>query len=717
MSLNFAKIIIIWLEIFKKYHKTPKMSFSLRIFETMSFVNPAFLIALSAIAIPIIIHLIQLRKYKKIYFSNVSFLHSIEEQQRKTNKLKHLLVLLSRILTIIFIVLAFAQPYFPVNNEKINTGKNYISIYIDNSYSLERQGTNGTLFDEAKRKAREIASSYKSDDQFQLLGNEFSGNQQRWLSKESFFNSLAELKIRPESRNLKQVADRQKSMLDDKSGRSAKAFVISDFQQSFLKNTSSLSLDSSITWQMVMLDNTKNENLSIDSVWFYSPIHFPNSQENLVVKIHNYSDNDVDAFPYEIKINNQVVGVSNVNIPAESYILDTFIYKNKAIGWQEGVVSIKDQSLLFDNSYYFAYEIENSRKVSIIQGSEGSNYAEAVYKTEPFFETKSFNYQQIDYTFLNQSQIIILNEVDEFSSGFLSQLEKRLQASAVIVYFPNLKSELKSNELNAKFNLASLLPINSSKEKIENVNYTNDLFEGIFLKQNNTSLDLPSINKYYPFNTNGQLKEVLLSLSNGQSVLNKYNVSSGVIYQFAFPLKPMASDLPKHALLVPMLLRMGTIHHKISSISYFIGENNIIQIPGIEVNERLNNELQKGEFSIVTEIKNVNGTPQIIINDQLFDAGIYTLNQAKNAVAKLAFNANRNESDLTELKADKLGILLNDEAKVWKSGSASLAGIIKEETFGQRLWKICVILALFFMGLEILFIRLGDKFLDKKKNT
>ena len=67
------------------------MSFSLRIFETMSFVNPAFLIALSAIAIPIIIHLIQLRKYKKFYFSNVSFLHTIEEQHRKSNKLKNLL--------------------------------------------------------------------------------------------------------------------------------------------------------------------------------------------------------------------------------------------------------------------------------------------------------------------------------------------------------------------------------------------------------------------------------------------------------------------------------------------------------------------------------------------------------------------------------------------------------------------------------------------------
>jgi len=693
------------------------MSFPLRIFESMSFVNPAFLIALSAIAIPIIIHLIQLRKYKKMYFSNVSFLHSIEEQQRKTNKLKHLLVLLSRILTIIFIVLAFAQPYIPFHNEKVNTGKNYISIYIDNSFSLERQGSNGTLFDEAKRKAREIASAYKSDDQFQLLGNEFSGNQQRWISKESFFNTLAELKIRPESRTLKQVTDRQKSFLNDKSGRAKKAFVISDFQQSFVRNTTSIALDSSIDWQMVLLENSRNQNVSIDSVWFYSPIHFPNSQENLVVKIHNYSDNEIAAFPYEIKLNGQVIGVSNVNIPANAFVLDTFIYKNKAKGWQVGAVSIKDQSLAFDNTFYFTYEIENSRKVSIINGRDASNYAEAVFKTEPFFETKKFNYQQIDYTFLNQSQVIILNEVDEFSSGLLSQLEKKLQSNVVIVAFPNLNSELSYNTFYSKFQLATQLPINSNKTKIENVNYNNDLFSGIFIKQNNTSLDLPNINKYYPFKADGQLKEVLLNLSNGQSVLNKYNILNGVIYQFSFPLKPIASDLPKHALLVPMLLRMGTIHQKTSNIAYFIGENNIIQIPGLLANESQNNELSKGDFKMVAEVKNINGISQIYINDQINEAGIYELKQSNTVMAKLAFNANRNESNLTELNQDKLGELLNEVAKIWKTGNASLAGLIKEESFGQRLWKICVILALFFMGLEILFIRLGDRFLDKKKNT
>lgn len=691
------------------------MSFSLRIFETMSFVNPAFLIALSAIAIPIIIHLIQLRKYKKIYFSNVSFLHSIEEQQRNTNKLKNLLVLLARILTIIFLVLAFAQPYIPVNNEKVNTGKNYISIYIDNSFSMERQGKNGTLLDEAKRKAKEVAQSFKSDDQFQLLGNEFSGNQQRWLSKESFLKNVAELKVRPESRNLQQVSARQKSFLKEKTGKSAKAFIISDFQKSFVDNTYQADLDSNIDWQLITLENARNQNISIDSVWFYSPIHFPNSKENLLVKIHNYSESEISAFPYEIRLNGQVIGVSNVTIPAESYVIDTFIYKNKNTGWIEGNISIKDQSLSFDNDYYFSYEIEKSRKVALLQGTGASTFVHAVFNTEPFFETKAFNYQQIDYKFLEQAQLIILNEVDEFSSGLISQLEKALQKSAVIVCFPNLKSEQKTNEFYTKFGLSNSLPLLKTKEKIEKVNYTNELFEGIFLKQNNTSLDLPTVLSYYPFTKSGQLSEAMLSLPNGQSVLNKYNVAKGVVYQFAFPLKTSASDLPKHAILVPLLLRMGTIHHKADAISYFIGENSSIAIPGLVLDERVKNELSRASFSIVPEIKNLNGIEQIFVFDQLTEAGIYKLSQAGNTLAKIAFNSSRKESDLTALSSSKIDDLLKGNVKIWKTGDASLSGLIKDEAFGRRLWKICVILALFFMALEIAFIRFGDRFLEQKK--
>lgn len=688
------------------------MSFSLRIFESMSFVNPAFLFALSAISIPIIIHLIQLRRYKKIFFSNVAFLHSIEEQQRQSSKLKNILVLLARILTILFLVLAFAQPYIPFQNQVVHSGKNYISIYVDNSYSMDRQGANGSLFDEAKRKAKEISSSFKSNDEFQLLGNEFSGNQQRWVSRESFLKSLEELKIRPESRTLADVCNRQKSLLNGKIGNAQKAFIISDFQASFV-NTKPVS-DSTIDWQMVMLENKRNDNIGIDSVWFYSPLHFPGSQENLLIRIHNYSESEVNSLAYEVNINGQTLGIGNVKIPAESSIVDTFIFKNKTSSWQEGVVSIKDQSLSFDNNYFFSYNIESSRKVAVIQGTNASNYIQSVFQTEPFFTLKTFSFQQIDFNYLAESNIIILNEVDEFSSGLLTELEKSLKRSCVIVCFPSATSTLKINDFNSRFRLSKLLPSQKVNEHIDKINQNNALFENIFFEQDNVRADLPSILNYYPFDKSNSLPEVLLSLSNGQSVLNKYNINSGVIYQFAFPLQTNFTDFPKHALVVPTLLRMGTIHHRMDAISYTIGYNTSITLPSLIIDERVKHELRKGDFMIVPEIRTINGIDQIAVYDQLTEAGIYTFTLGESDFAKIAFNASRQESDLTTVDQDKLSTLLSSRSKIWNTGDASLSGLIKEETFGYRLWKICVIFALFFIGMEILLIRFGDRLLKQK---
>ncbi len=50
----------------------------------MIFANPIFLIALTALAIPIIIHLYNFRRYKKVYFTNVRFLTEIKQRKQKS---------------------------------------------------------------------------------------------------------------------------------------------------------------------------------------------------------------------------------------------------------------------------------------------------------------------------------------------------------------------------------------------------------------------------------------------------------------------------------------------------------------------------------------------------------------------------------------------------------------------------------------------------------
>jgi len=108
----------------------------------MEFVNPGFLYGLLAISIPVIIHLFNFRRFKKVYFTNVSFIKELKLQTQKQSRLKHLLILIMRILAIAAIVLAFAQPFIPVSENIINPHeKNAVSIYIDNSFSMQSESS------------------------------------------------------------------------------------------------------------------------------------------------------------------------------------------------------------------------------------------------------------------------------------------------------------------------------------------------------------------------------------------------------------------------------------------------------------------------------------------------------------------------------------------------------------------------------------------------
>src|SRR5882757_587182 len=132
----------------------------------MHFLYPAFLFALITLAIPVIIHLFNFRRYQKVYFSNVQFLKEIQEQQSSRRNLKERLILAARLLALFFLVLAFARPYISNQNTGNASRQNAVSVFVDNSYSMQTLNREGSLLDDAKQKAKEIASAYNINDRF-----------------------------------------------------------------------------------------------------------------------------------------------------------------------------------------------------------------------------------------------------------------------------------------------------------------------------------------------------------------------------------------------------------------------------------------------------------------------------------------------------------------------------------------------------------------------
>ncbi|HEX3384484.1 MAG TPA: BatA domain-containing protein, partial [Mucilaginibacter sp.] len=227
----------------------------------MHFLYPAFLFALAALAIPVIIHLFNFRKYQKVYFSNVQFLREVQEQQASRRNLKERLILAARLFAVLFLVMAFARPFIPGRNA-VNSGKQQaVSIFVDNSYSMQTLNKEGSLLDEAKRRAKEIASAYSINDRFQLLTQDFEGKHQRLLSRDEFNDATDAVKISPQSRTLQQIVDRQQGLLDEQLGVAKSAYIISDFQKN-MADATAVKTDNDIRYNLIQLKASELPNVA-----------------------------------------------------------------------------------------------------------------------------------------------------------------------------------------------------------------------------------------------------------------------------------------------------------------------------------------------------------------------------------------------------------------------------------------------------------------------
>ncbi|NJM93563.1 MAG: hypothetical protein HC842_01880 [Cytophagales bacterium] len=165
----------------------------------MEFKHPSFLFGLIALAIPILVHLFNFRKTKRIYFSNNILLRKITQSHQTKNRLKHLLVLAARCLALAFLVLAFAQPYWP--HQQARFAGDEVLVYVDNSPSMSRELSRGlTAWEAAVDHALSLPGIYPRSTRFRLITNDLNSSIGQGLGAGSWAEQVAELRLGQRSR-------------------------------------------------------------------------------------------------------------------------------------------------------------------------------------------------------------------------------------------------------------------------------------------------------------------------------------------------------------------------------------------------------------------------------------------------------------------------------------------------------------------------------------
>ncbi len=669
----------------------------------MSFVYPAFLWALAALAIPLIIHLFNFRRFRTVYFTNVRFLKNIQEETATRTRLKHLLILIARLFALAGLIFAFAQPFIPSKNKEVNTSRHAVGIYIDNSFSMEAINNDEQLLDIAKRKAEEIVNGYTVDDEFQLLTNDFEARHQRLLSKEEILQMITEIQLSPVVQKTNEVFKRQKDILNRSEDANKLVYLLSDFQ----KNAMDLQNDSAFQINLIKIESSKQRNIAIDSVWFITPVQMMNEQLQLCILVKNYSDDEVKNVPVTLKLNDQIKSLTDVTVDGHSEVIDTLSFIVQDAAWQNGEISITDYPVAFDDRFYFSFEPVSKIPVLCINGNSPNQFINSVFGDNPLFELVNYSANQIQFSELGKFSLLILNEVQQLSGGLSQALIEQISKGGNVVLIP--AADMDKNTVNTflgNFNAGNYGDVINLKRNVTAVNMKHPLFAEVFEKIPK-NLAMPSATKSFVINSfSNSMEEQVLTFADGKPMIATYPARKGNILLFSSPLSRDYTDLPvQGGYFVLVMYKFAISSHKAGSLYSTIGDDKWIVLNDFTIAGDQTVKVKSKETEFIPEMRNAGTDVEVNLSNYTNLAGLYQV-VGSSASQTIALNYNRIESDLTFYSEDDLNDLYDiDNLLIIHDPGRNLTGMITQMSNGTPLWKYCVIFALLFLAVEILLIR------------
>lgn len=680
----------------------------------MKFTNPDFLWALILILLPIIIHLFNFRRFKKVYFSNIRFLKTVEQQTKKHSQLRHLIILFTRIFFIGFLVLAFAKPYVPNPNQTSESNnQKRVAVFLDNSFSMQQKGRRGSLLEEGRSMAKEIAQSYRPTDKFMLVTNNMQSYSSTFLSRDDYMSDLRDCDFQPFSTQLSNVISELTSQANINKEKPTDLFVISDFQKTSA-DISNWKLDSNVNLWLLPLASSGANNIYADSCWFVEPVTMQDKPIEIHFLLAKNFDEVAENITVKLMLNGFQKGVQTLDLSKRKQEIE-FLFRPDSFRLQFGYLEIDDYPISFDNKFYFSFPVRKSFKVAMVNGNDKKNFIQRFYESDSSNIVASFNQNQVDYSSFVGSDILVLNGVNNFSGGLLEEVKKYTEKGGRLVFVPSAESSPEEiNTFNRYFNLPELLGIDTSKIFLRDLDMQSDLFVNVFDLKNNQlpeNIDLPFF-KYrnrIKWSIEGDERSVM-TLSDGSPLLINKKVGLGNLFYFTASVDKANSNFGRHALFIPVFYNFLLTVNYGSVLFYPIGNDQIIlrNLPS-QKETPFHISALKSNFDFIPGYREMGGEITFSLNENIQISGNYFLSNAGKKLVPLSFNYPKNESNLDNYTISEIKNLTNKykllNTEILDNQSINIGDeLVKAET-GLQLWKIFVLMALLFLLIELFLLR------------
>lgn len=635
----------------------------------MQFKHPELLWALFLLIIPIIVHLFQLRRFEKVWFTNVAFLKEIQLQTRKSSTLKKWLTLITRLCIFTFLILAFAQPYFPTKNSIAKEQETV--IYVDNSFSMQAKGSKGPLM---QRALQDIIANTTNEDQFTIFtNNENYVN----TTLPPIQNKLVTTSYSSHQLSYNEAYLKGAAYFSDKAENQKNFIYISDFQQ---KNTSfSIDENANIQTHFVQVVPENTLNISVDT------LYISKKEANTIELTAELSANKM--------VENATVSLFNKDA-IEAKTATSITPENKAKVYFtipehttfEGAITIKDEALQYDNQCFFSIQQPEKINVLTISNTEDT-FLKKIYTDEAFKYT-SQTIDAIDFTKINEQHIIILNEIDNISTGLSNALQAFVSNGGSIALIPSEDGNSKSYNQLLHTSGITFGSIRSSEQNITAIHFSHPLFQNVFQKSV-TNFQYPKVNSYYQLNGNS----AALSLADGNPLL----ATAPNTYVFSAPLHRENSNFQNSPLVVPTFYNIAQNSLQLPTLYYTIGKPQRIDINATIGNDAVV-EIANANSKFIPMQESFPNKVRIHTNELPTTAGNYQIQYQEKDIQTISYNYDREESNLHYYNLADYNISVTNDL-------SSLFDDLKSQSQDSGLWKWFVIFALLFLCVEMFILK------------
>jgi hypothetical protein len=695
----------------------------------MTFLNPLLLIGLAAAAIPLIIHLFNFRRPRRVEFSSLAFLNELKKSTMQRVRVKQWLLLALRTLAIAALALAFARPtlegamagFFGGN------GRTTTALVLDHSTSMTLRDGSGAYLDQAKVIANELLADFETGDEVILVAEPANASSMvSYQNASAAREAIQELEPQEGSGLLSDAIRRAAAELDKQANLNRILYVVSDFQSSTFADSTDLQLPENVRLVLVPVGTDGRGNIAVTDAKIISQIVTEGQPVRLEALLTNYGDEDANGVVVSVFIENERVGQATLDIPAGTGASARLVITPRQTGWLSGRVEIEDNQFLYDNARRFTMLVPEQRNLLVVQGNGAPrNYLSLGLSDDLASGSVRFKTDEIAENALAGAELgaydaVILNGVSSFSTGEQSSLSAYVNGGGGLLVFPS--DDLQTDEYNRfleGLGAGRVAPEPISSEEgltvgvFDRVDTDHALFEGMFEPDPTGAtpqLEQPVIYRAIRYQPGPGSEQTVIGMTGGLPFLQEIRSGQGSVLLFGVDAGVVWSDFPVRGLFLPLLYR--SLYYlsatgSVSGESFPVESALQLRLAGVTGAETIMVRDESG-LEMIPEQRSVQGAKVAELGGSFFIPGTYSILVNGNVLRRIAVHPSSRESDLTlmdpEDAVSRLSEATGQDVAVMNlsmTGGDQLDEQLRAARTGVELWNVFLGLALIFLLLEM----------------